>query len=308
MKEKIKEFSKSYLIGFILGILFAGTISVIAATYFPSNQTTYDNSGSGMTSTNVQDALDELYNVCKPPAGEQIIEDGQLEQAPYECRYFFTGVDPNNYITFNNEKASWRIISAECDGTIKIMNTNSVGDRQYDTGNIPSSSWAGANLNIYLNNTYYNSLSATAQSQIVSHNWNVGSLTNANGEAHSASLESIINEEKVITWNGKVGLVSASEFVRTSSATAARFADNWIGKVVYNGDSEHIAWTLSPVKVSKGSLVNEVIGDYAFNNNNGQLAYDDAGNSRNAYPVVYLSSDINITGGTGTKSDPYTIK
>ena len=55
-------------------------------------------------------------------------------------------------------------------------------------------------------------------------------------------------------------------------------------------------------------MVNEVIGDYAFNNSNGQLGYDDAGNSRNAYPVVYLSSDINITGGTGTKSDPYTIK
>ena len=37
MKKKIKEFTKSYLIGLILGIVVSGTISVIAATYFPSN-------------------------------------------------------------------------------------------------------------------------------------------------------------------------------------------------------------------------------------------------------------------------------
>ena len=60
MKEKTKEFLKKYLIGFVLGIVSACTISVIAATYFPSNDVTYDNSESGLTSTNVQGAIDEL--------------------------------------------------------------------------------------------------------------------------------------------------------------------------------------------------------------------------------------------------------
>ena len=131
MKEKIKEFLKSYLVGLILGIVVSGTIGVIAATYFPSKDVTYDNKESGLSSTDVQGAIDELYGVCtaKPP-GEQIIEDNGLEKDPYECRYFFTGTNPNNYVTFNGETAGWRIISVGCDGTIKIMKTTNI-----NTGN-----------------------------------------------------------------------------------------------------------------------------------------------------------------------------
>ena len=57
MKEKIKEFAKQYLIGFVLGVITAISISVIAATYFPSNDVTYDNTESGLSSTDVQGAI-----------------------------------------------------------------------------------------------------------------------------------------------------------------------------------------------------------------------------------------------------------
>ncbi len=43
MKEKIKKIILGYLPGFIMGIIICGGISVIAATYFPSNDVTYDN-------------------------------------------------------------------------------------------------------------------------------------------------------------------------------------------------------------------------------------------------------------------------
>ena len=64
MKEKIKRFWKRYLIGFITGMIVCGTVSVIAATYFPSSDVTYDNKTSGLESNNVQGAINELYNVC----------------------------------------------------------------------------------------------------------------------------------------------------------------------------------------------------------------------------------------------------
>ena len=54
MKEKTKEFLKKYLIGFILGFVSVGIVAVYAATYFPSNDVTYDNTESGLSSTNVQ--------------------------------------------------------------------------------------------------------------------------------------------------------------------------------------------------------------------------------------------------------------
>ena len=73
--RKFKVFFRKYLIGFILGILTGGCISVIAATYFPSGDVTYDNSVSGLESTNVQGAIDELYNVCFPQkAGDSILD------------------------------------------------------------------------------------------------------------------------------------------------------------------------------------------------------------------------------------------
>ena len=77
--KKIKDFFKCYLPGFLLGIISACTISVIAATYFPSNDVTYDNTESGLSSTNVQGAIDELYGVCFPPkAGDTILDNTDI--------------------------------------------------------------------------------------------------------------------------------------------------------------------------------------------------------------------------------------
>ena len=73
MKEKTKQFLKKYLIGFILGVVSAGVVIVYAETYFPSNDVTYDNTESGLTSTNVQGAIDELYTVQKSSQLERLL-------------------------------------------------------------------------------------------------------------------------------------------------------------------------------------------------------------------------------------------
>ena len=107
MREKTKEFLKKNLIGFILGLISACTISVIAATYFPSNDVTYDNTESGLASTNVQGAIDEIYTKCtkEPTASDQIIEllpnnpDELYKDDKENIRYY--GKNPNNYLYFN---------------------------------------------------------------------------------------------------------------------------------------------------------------------------------------------------------------
>ena len=60
--KKIKKFllgNIKPLIAFILGLIISGT-SVYAAILFASSDVSYDNTSSGMSATNVQDALDEL--------------------------------------------------------------------------------------------------------------------------------------------------------------------------------------------------------------------------------------------------------
>ena len=62
--KKIKEFYKNYLTGFFIGLILFTVVGVSAAAVFPSNQTTYDNSVSGLNATNVQTAIDEVYSTC----------------------------------------------------------------------------------------------------------------------------------------------------------------------------------------------------------------------------------------------------
>ena len=304
MKEKTKQFLKKYLIGFILGIISACTISVIAATYFPSKDVTYDNTASGLESTNVQGAIDELYGVCFPPkAGDQIIEDQPLEKDPYECRYFFTGANPNNYVTFNGETAGWRIISVGCDGTIKIMKTaniNTGNSLAWDSSN--SNNWARpASLNTYLNGTYLNSLSSEAQGQIVASNFSIGAVTR-----NSNDLAGQVNAENSTTWNGKIALPTLSEYLRTNSNSNCKTFSlydnnsNTCRNTTWMYYSNVTWWTLSP------------IFDYSsgvFSVGSDGNVYDYFANftSIAVRPAITLSSEVQITGGIGTESDPYIL-
>ena len=303
MKKKIKkEYIKTNLIGFIIaGIIVSGVV-VCAAVTFPSNEVSYSNTESGLNSTNVQGAIDELYETCtkEPTAGEQIIENAGLEKDQYECRYFFTGKSPNNFITFNNEK--WRIISIECDGTIKIIRNAGIGSREWDTSN--SNNWAiSSSLNTYLNGTYLNGLTSTAQSQIVSKDWSIGGVPDNNND-----LANQINSENGTKWNGKVALPTASEYIRSNGnqnncGNMEQIKDvsrgckktTWMFK---NSDLEF--WTLT-VSSSYNQFVYFIDMDGILDTFYGYSTFV------NVRPVVYLSSKIKITGGTGTQNAPFTI-
>ena len=303
MKEETKEFMKKNLIGFILGIISACTISVIAATYFPSNDVTYDNSESGLKSTNVQGAIDELYGVCFPPkAGDQIIEDAGLEKDLYEDRYFYKGANPNNYIMFSNDL--WRIISVEGDGTIKIIRNNDIGNMSWDKtgGQYGSNVWTRpADLNTYLNNNYLNTLSE--KEKIDNHNWNIGMIDTNSSE----TLSTLIEQENRTKWLGELAVISMSEYLRTNDNVSqcstiksliSHYSvcnnTNWL----FNSKS---SFTMDAINT--GNLI-YVILDFGRPNS---MTYPIATNVP-IRPVLYLSSDVKITGGDGSQNNPYTLE
>ena len=65
MSFNIKDFAKRYLTGFILGACLFSIVGSYAAVTFASNEVTYNNSSSGLNTTNVKSAIDELYKLCK---------------------------------------------------------------------------------------------------------------------------------------------------------------------------------------------------------------------------------------------------
>ncbi len=305
----MKKILKNRIFIFALGILISSSISVLAQTYFPSNDVTYDNTQSGLSSNDVQGAIDELYNVCFPPepiTPDDLIEgavttgDGLYKDAYEEGRYFYRGANVNNYIIFNNEV--WRIVSIEPDKTIKIMRDASIGDRAWDSSN--SNNWKRpADLNTYLNGSYLTgTLNATAQSQIVPKDWSIGSVTYDNND-----LADQINDEKSTTWNGKVALVTVSEYIRSNSnqsscGTFSKNNDNY--STCQNSSWMYINdtwWTLSPLASYSGGVL--------FVNSSGGFSDNNAGStSRAVRPAVYLSSSVQITGGNGSSETPYQIK
>ena len=303
-KVKVRYYVRKNLISFVIGLILFGSIGVCALVTFNSKDVSYENKSSGLASKNVQGAIDELYTECTAEkvdvGGEEVITtttgDGLYKDAYEEGRYIYRGKNVNNYITFNNEV--WRIVSIEPDKTIKIMRNASIGDRAWDDTN--SNNWSRpATLNTYLNGSYLTgTLNATAQGQIVPKDWSIGAVT-----YNDTSLSSSIEDENSKKWNGKVALVTASEYIRSNSNQSSCGNMNQ----VYNSTTcknttwmyiNDYWWTLSP----------------RANSNNVFYVYSDGrvlsrANYTNSVvrPAVYLSSGVQIVSGDGSQNNPYQI-
>ncbi len=308
MKEKIKKMLKNRIFIFILGGLFFSSISVYAVTYFPSDQVTYDNKTSNLKATQVQAAIDELYNVCFQPktGGEWVLDntdlvtsgDGLYKDEYEDGRYFYKGSNPNNYVTFNNEVSGWRIISIEKDGSIKIMRNNSIGNQTWNSSN--SNNWARpASLNTYLNSTYYSKLNLVARNQIVAKDFSIGAVN-----YNDTNLANIINSENSEKWNGKVALVTTSEYIRSNSnqSSCGNMNQLWYSTSCGNTtwmDNSTDWWMLTPYFGSSNYIF------IVHSDSNFDGYYTDNYNA--VRPVLYLSTEVQITGGDGSQSNPYIL-
>lgn len=255
--------------------------------------------------TDGTNTVSSSYTITILSTADQIIENAGLQKDPYECRYFFTGSNPNNYITFNNETAGWRIMSAECDGTIKIFRNEGLNATQpWHSGNPWWTGWPSSNLGNYVNVTYYNTLTNEAKLQIQTHDFNIEMPSNQEGK----TLAETVAEEKERVWNGNVGLESISEAVRTNSnktdcGTFYEHFSSTSGKVDLCKPTNWIFttntstwWTISGSEGVMGSA-------YALYSYGG---YSYSNQRHDVRPALYLKSDITLT-GTGSSSDPYVI-
>ena len=258
------------------------------------------NDGSGTVTPGGETAADKLI------ATETTSGDGLYADDTETGRYIYKGTNPNNYITFNNEL--WRIMSVESDETLKIIRNESIGNMAWDTtgGTDGSNNWIRpADLNTYLNGEYLGTIKGDSK-HIVNHNFNVGTPGNS---TDTEDIATDVEQEAQITWNGKIGLMTMTEILKTTTdtgCTSLKVANNnWSKSVCSNNNwmwpNSGSLWTIS----SYADSSNHTWHVYGTSGYADMLAYTNATNF-GVLPALYLTPNITLS-GEGTSENPYTI-
>ena len=272
--------------------------------------------------------------------------------------YRYTGANPNNYVSFNNEL--WRIIGVfpTDDGTgnienrIKIIRNESIGNYSWDnkasgtgssTSSFGSNDWSDSALQIVLNEgAYYNrttgncpsgrngattacdfsttGLTEEAKSMISDSKWYLGGTSSytssSNGlSSHFYSYErgAIVYSGRPTSFIGEIGLLYPSDYGYATGGGSTTSREECLATALYSWSSSSYSdcknndwllyssnqWTITPrsgysYDVFRVSSTGNVYNRYAYS-------------THAARPVLYLDSMVQITGGTGTSSDPYTL-
>ncbi|MDE6292802.1 MAG: hypothetical protein K2L98_03890, partial [Bacilli bacterium] len=200
---------------------------------------------------------------------------------------------------------------------VKIIRDASIGNLEWGAS---TNNWNAASLQALLNGRYYNATGAydgiglTEDSQNLISNvvWKLG----GHGQ-NSVTASSMYTKERgttvysgnPTTWTGYVGLMYPSDYgfavggsVRSTCLSAN--LNSYNSNSCYTNDwlqSNTNTWFLTTRTSDNGTAF--------YLNAAGQV--NDGGGVPTQWavrPVVYLDTDVVVTGGTGTRSNPYTIK
>ena len=172
-----------------------------------------------------------------------------------------------------------------------------------------STTWYN-NSNNAKNGTYEYSKNIRSSSidKVAKVRWNTSRTTynasalNSYNQERSTTLISTPSDNvpRKNTWDGKIALIYPSDYGYASTDQACRSGlgssncknENWL----FNSADQ---WTLSPFS---GYVL------HVFSVNSGGVVYGSgAGGTSSVRPVLFLKSNVVITGGTGDEKDPYTI-
>ena len=248
----------------------------------------------------------------------------------FATEYRYRGGDSvvKNYVTFNNE--TWRIIgiiptedtNGKVENRIKIIRDASIGKKKWnetkDTTTNSYSNWVTGTLNTYLNNDYYNTLSTNAQNMIGTTKYYLGGYKDSKmtsdimwqyerkNEANRTEYYYGTNPIMQNDVNKKIALMYASDYGYAASkectsnlydydgSASCKTTNNWL-------DKSANTWLLP--QSSDNSSLAFLVYSTGFVSSNGNVSRSEWA----VRPVLSLSSNVRISGGSGTSSDPYTL-
>ena len=282
----------------------------------------YCNTGEISSSIPANDYIFDLYN--NAPKSHFINNNIRYERAESvalmtdiggNIRYY--GADPNNYVKFNNEL--WRIIgvfkdiedeTGKKETRIKIARNDSIDNYAWDNNNI--NNWSTATLNTYLNGTYLNSLNSKSKALVGNAKWNLGGSSSYEGlyanDYYKFERGTTVYSGHSTEWTGKIALMYPSDFMYAGDLSkCSKNGFNWYTDQTNCRDTSWLRnpsatqWTLSPCSSFDFNVFN-VINSGMVSDRNIRVM-----NSLALRPVLFLTSTVQITGGTGTYENPYTL-
>ena len=254
-----------------------------------------------------------LYTITHP--ADNTLQIGATEDI---TEYRYRGASPKNYVSFNGE--TWRIIGVfpTDDGTgkienrIKLIKDQSIANKHWDTSGL--NNWARpATLNTELNTTYLNSLDSISKSMIGNAKYYLGGATRSN-----ITKDVMYSNERQISgnmyyagtnptnWVGKVAVMYASDYGYAVPDICTQNLNT------YKDDTTNCVNTnwLYNIKVTEWVLNQVTKNAYVFNIYGGNYINSGGRNVTSSYavrPTLYLKSNVKITGGSGTSTNPYTL-
>lgn len=253
----------------------------------------------------------------------------------YTSKYYFKGANPNNYLKFAGQ--CWRIVSISQNNTIKLIYENSSCSPTTTSGRINSGyKWNNNNVNNWYDSAtalrtllegYSSSgnlstftISSTNLNKIANATWYVGALSYDS----SKSLADNITEERTgkgsttlpalvdidateYTWQNKIGTLNTTDFVKASSDPGCYNAytlfastkcknNNYLAKA-YNW------WSLN----ARANNTTDIFFMRLNQDTTGDFTVGSANQSLSIRPVIYLNSNVVLSGGQGTASQPYEV-
>ena len=288
----------------------------------------YPLTDGALTLSKLEDNKDNsgLYKILN--AKDTTLQIGTNENT---VEYRYRGKDPKNYVKFNNEV--WRIIgifptddgTGKIENRIKLIRNESIEKDFWNSGS-DVNNWAESALQKKLNSMYLTGLTGEAKLMIDNAKYYLGGYN----DYHISSIQMYNYERKVggseyyytygtyvnpANWIGKIGLMYVSDYGYASGnceskalASGVSYSDTTLQKCndtnwLYNLKTGE--WLLTPYSKSNAKVYKlfeeGYIQEYYTKYNSSYY------NSQAVRPVLYLKSNVKITGGTGTNANPYTL-
>ena len=258
------------------------------------------------------------------------IDDTLQVDSKFATEYRYRGGNVNNYVTFNDE--TWRIIGVipteDTDGNVKyrlkIIRDESIGNIKWNTiRDVTTKSynnWITGTLNTYLNNDYYNTLTSDAKNMIGTTKYYLGGYWSASGmtcdemwqyerknEVNRAGyyygtnpiMQNDASKKIALMYTSDYGYAASKECTNSlksyNDSSKCTKTNNWL-------DKSRQEWLLSQSS-DLSSCVHFMKSNGSIGGN-GMGVYDSEFAVR---PVLNLSSNVKISGGNGTTSNPHTL-